>query len=345
MPNAYYGWLKPWLGKLCIAAPGFRAYLGEEALYTHHYLAIVNRALAPAGTHHQTKEIALLLRTRSRKQVLRTVMSAHPRGVLSALGKMGPKLRSRSYYDRVLKCLAGSSSAKVLNHAESIPPLLLDGLNEIDPSLHNLRLLGLVNTQQRLRTFLYLNKVLEKVLPAARLLDARTSLLRVESYSGIGEWFDKWLKEGILPAAPWPGTDRLRPMTTCEQLDKAAARFNNCLRTQVPRAVLGTHYFYEWRGREPAIASVVVGPRLGWVIEDIKKIKNRGVRTGTRDAIIRDFSHGGIDWCPFGIDSLDDVSFALSVEDFGEELEMNDCEGEADNQDWDLDEEWWDDDE
>ncbi len=100
-----------------------------------------------------------------------------------------------------------------------------------------------------------------------------------------------------------------------------------------------------WRGRELAVASVIVCPRLGWVIEDIKKVKNREVRTGTRDAIIRDFARGGIDWCPLAIDSLDNVSFALSMEDFGDELEMNDCEGEADNQDWDLDEEWWDDDE
>lgn len=297
------------------------------------------------GSKYPAKEIALLIRTKSRKQILRTVWPSHPRGLLSALGRMGPKLRNRDYYDRVLQLLGCRFSAKVLNHADFISPSLLDGLNALDTSLHNSRLLGFVNTRRRLRTLLYLNRSLERLLPAARFSDARRALLRVQTYSGIGDWLDKWLKEAPFPSPPWSGNGRLVPMTTRDQLDKAAAQFDNCLKTQVAKAVLGTHYFYEWRGREPAIASVVVRPPLGWVIEDIKKIKNRAVRTGTRDAIIRDFAHGGIDWCPLEIDSLDDVSLALAMEDFGDELKVNDCEGEADNEDWDLDEEWLNDDE
>jgi len=71
-----YGWLRPWINKLCNAEPDFAVYLSEEDELTHHYLAIVNRAMVHAGSHYPAREIAVLLRTRSRKQVLRLCGSA-----------------------------------------------------------------------------------------------------------------------------------------------------------------------------------------------------------------------------------------------------------------------------
>ncbi len=165
--------------------------------------------------------------------------------VVKRARKDGTKASRTELLRSCAKHLAGPFSAKVLNHAGFISPYLLDGLNALDPSLHNARLLGFVNTSQSLRTFLYLNRTLERILPDVRFSDARRALLQVRSYSAIGDWFDRWLKEAAFPSPPWNGTSRLAPMTTCEQLDKATARFENCLRTQIAKVVLGTHYFYE----------------------------------------------------------------------------------------------------
>jgi hypothetical protein len=60
-------WLKPWVTKLCEAEPELEIYLREGASDTHHFLAIVNRALARTGLDWRLKDIAHLLRTQPRK--------------------------------------------------------------------------------------------------------------------------------------------------------------------------------------------------------------------------------------------------------------------------------------
>lgn len=309
-----YGWLRPWIESLCEAEPELRVRLRRKSEHNDHYLAVVNRAFAHTGQNWQCMNVAGLLTRQSRKEVLRSAWPDHPRGLLSALEKMGARLHARNYYDRVLKYLAAPASAKVLRHASFISPFMLKALDVLDPALHKPRLLDFLDRADRLHIFLYMYAVLEQVLSANHLREARIALSRVNTRSGLGDWFSRWLAKGSLPDAPWTGTDRLVPLATVAEIKQAAKQFRNCLAGEVLRVVACGCYFYDWRGREPAVVSVVTDPILGWVINNIKGQKNRTVSAGTRGAIIRDFARGSITWRPGIIYYPEDAAFQFSEE-------------------------------
>jgi hypothetical protein len=56
---------------------------------------------------------------------------------------------------------------------------MLKALDALDSRLQKPPLIDLLNTSERLHSFLYMNAVLECVLPARRLTEARQALFRV----------------------------------------------------------------------------------------------------------------------------------------------------------------------
>ncbi|MGH8503371.1 MAG: hypothetical protein ACREVE_13040 [Gammaproteobacteria bacterium] len=315
------GWLGPWIRELCVSDLDFSVRAQDRFDGRLHYLAIVNRVLARSATKPDPKEVAALLRAQSRKKVLRALWPDHPRGLLSALQKMGFSLHNRAYYDRLLQHIANPVSAKALRHSGFISPFNLKALDMLDPAYHTPRLIWLLNNAERLHTFLYMTAALERILPAQRIADARRALYRVKAFVDMRRWFSRWMTKGPVPRAPWPGTARLVPLDSVHAIVAAGERFGNCLGCETPQAVAGVYHFYEWRGREAAVISIERDPLLGWVVGRIRGIENRALRAGTRDAIVREFAVAGIAWRPDAADWFDRDDFRDYMHDIGHDLD------------------------
>lgn len=106
---------------------------------------------------------------------------------------------------------------------------------------------------------------------------------------------------------PWKGSNLLALLKTGEEIQYAGWRFGNCLSTLFPDELDGRR-FYEWRGPEPAMASIGFHSRLGWLVDEISGMKNRPVESHTRDAIVAEFSDGDVRCRSDALGRMDEVT-------------------------------------
>jgi hypothetical protein len=66
------------------------------------------------------------------------------------------------------------------------------------------------------------------------------------------------------PPAPFPGDERLQPLTSVRTMRAEGRRMRNCVGQLVREVLDGSHYFYRWEGSELAIVSLTRGASDSW---------------------------------------------------------------------------------
>jgi hypothetical protein len=232
-----------------------------------------------------------------------------PPGLLRSLGRLGAEPRRPEIYRALVQILQrGGPSAKAVMHSAQLSDELIRALATLPTGMASKRAIGLVVrghispgdlatfgwTLSRIRQLKDL-EAYERVLASADPLAAVVNLLL----------------DADFPAAPWPGTHLLKPVTSRVALHRIGVELRNCLEAPrwLARSVLkvlnGTDYFYVWRGEQPALLQFVRLLDVGWYLEQIEGFHGDGVSETTQTQILATCSGSAV-MCacePTGIES------------------------------------------
>ena len=210
------------------------------------------------------------LATRNAKDLLRDVYGDCPPGLVTALGKCGARARTRDFYPALVRALARQDlGAKHIRHAGPLSDLAVISIAALPTALQSKPLFAKLCTAA----------FDEEYFPQACWTLRRLADL------GLPDAIDRVVRSGEptvamseavaslpFPEPPWPGADRLRPLTSVEALRVMGDRLGNCLRARATeyaiKVVTGGSYYYELLGDEPGVVTVESVRPLGWVVED-----------------------------------------------------------------------------
>ena len=212
------------------------------------------------------------LATRRAKDLLRDVYGDCPPGLIAALGKCGAQARSRDFYPALVQALARRDlGAKHIRHSRKMTDLGVMSIAALPSELQFKPLFAKLCTggfeEEYFAQACWTTKRLADLGPpgvVSRVL--RSSEPMVAMSEAVARL--------PFPEPPWPGTDRLRPITSVEALRTAGARLGNCLRDKSTeyaiKVAAGSSYYYEWSGDgdDAGIVTFESVRPLGWVVED-----------------------------------------------------------------------------
>ncbi len=162
-----------------------------------------------------------------------------PPGLVKALGRCGPEARSREFYRNLVLALKGEPGrAKAVWHA----PVLTDAL-------------VLEATSLPAQT------------PAPRPTPFGSPIVDLDAMAG------EHLNTAPLPAPPWAGTARLRPLTSRQDLRDMGRRLRNCMRSwgrvrvAAEAITAGREAYYAWDAPGPGLLRFALGP-MGWSLAE-----------------------------------------------------------------------------
>lgn len=214
----------------------------------------------------------------------RLAMPKPPAGLRRALNRMGETGWSAGDYAALLRLLALEPTAKTLRHAERIEVENVRALALMPEPLLRARVgaFGLNAHQARALAEAYALVCARGGDAAAR--DATTRWAMARDAKGLFEMVkdDVWAEP---PAPPFPGTDRLRPLTTKAAIRDAALRYRNCLRNQVRNALTGDAAYYEWVGEPGAVICLWKDWLYGWKLDEAKLAGNEPIPEPMREVI------------------------------------------------------------
>lgn len=227
------------------------------------------------------------------KRALRTLIPGAPQGLTRAIGRLGEALWPAEDYARLLAVLHRPEPAKVLAHAPAIEPALVQVLEQMPAPLVAATRggMGLTGPQAALVTEAFAVIERREGPVAARRIAERWARSK-----SIATLVDRMRLDILpeLPAPPFAGGPRLKPLPSKAAVVEAGRRYDNCLRYQVHRAVDGSCAFYEWVGETPAIVEVILDPMYGWRLNEVKLRANAVMPEAARPALLADLRAMGV---------------------------------------------------
>lgn len=227
------------------------------------------------------------------KRAVRTLLADPPEGLVRALDRMGEDAWSEADYRLLLSLLRRPETAKVLNHAEVIDPMLVGGLAAYPAPLlkAGLARLKLSPDQAGLVSEFWQAIVARDGPEAGRTLADR--LARLHSPGQVFEHLREEMVPDVAPP-PFPGTARLRPLASKAAMREAASRFNNCLREHIAAASDGSRAYYEWLGPPGAVVEIMQDPLWGWRLDEARLRNNDIMGPADREPLIAELRGMGV---------------------------------------------------
>lgn len=263
------------------------AFLGAAASRRHLFCV----ALSLAEPHAVLDPQALL--DLPLKMAIRLAAPAAPPGLARAMERLGERAWEAADYRRLVALLAGRQSCKLLRHREKISPDEVRALSGLPEALveHGVGRLPLTAAAAGLITAAYAAIARRDGEATAEGLAPRWAA--AQSVKTLVERIQQDL-EPELPAPPFPGGERLRPLLTKDAVIDAAGRFKNCLRGQLRYAASGESAFYEWLEAPGAVLEITRDRLNGWSLEQARLASNKAVPEPTRTAIIAALRQMGV---------------------------------------------------
>ena len=212
-----------------------------------------------------------------------------PPGFEAALGRLGPAAQHPEIYALLHEFMAQPILRREINHLARIDARLLRTLARLPEPMRTVRM------AQELAD----PRAAEAVVQLIRLLTNKPSTNGEDSgqvdFSPRRRRSAAELLETLYHATPFPKAP-VAESTLCMHIDSAermreiVAQYKNCLVNFIPEAIRGEYAFYEWKGSEGAIISIVPDRPYGWRLDDIKGIANAPVSDETVKAIEGYFS-------------------------------------------------------
>jgi hypothetical protein len=243
-------------------------------------------------------DFALALRSTPLKRIVAALPGEAPAGALGLLRRVAPPVRTRRFYRDLLELARDPKAALCLRMTPRLTPRLVRRLAAIEPGLRVPGLAEALRGNDDIARFRYAVTAVRRLRPELRDRDLAEWLARIEPKREVLHRFRTLIERAPLPAA-WPGTERLRLLGSAEEIRRVGGEFKNCFaRRMVAPALRGTCALYRWHGDEPAVASIVVDPFVGRLLDQIAGPENRTVAKRTRAAIVADCAAAGIPEAP-----------------------------------------------
>ncbi|MEW5687452.1 MAG: hypothetical protein AB1942_21250 [Pseudomonadota bacterium] len=227
------------------------------------------------------------------RDVARVALGEKSPGLERALGRLGETAWQASAYRRLVLLLADPKAGKALRHAESIDQAAILRLALLPPAMDRaLALAGLITDDAATAVTEAAGAIAcRSGVAVADAATARWALIETEAalFEAVRE--DLYPE---LPAPPFAGTARLKPLATKAAMRDAARRFSNCLATRVNHAVGGYGAYYEWTEGDGAIVEITRDAIFGWRLEEAKGPDNDLLDKEARAALVAELTSLGV---------------------------------------------------
>jgi hypothetical protein len=204
---------------------------------------------------------------------LRRIVSAYlpeaPDGLAEAVRKLDGAGWSGAEFRHLIELLGESGGAKVLRHASRIDRELVAILRALPAPLRRTRIIAHVPSRS-------IADLLARGVKRACGVEEREirrladRLDRSRSPHGLFRMLIEVIGLEQLAPPPVPGADWLVPISTVAEIERAALRFENCLKTRIPLLLRGKAAYYEAVGREPAVVEIVRDIQGLWVVGEVR---------------------------------------------------------------------------
>lgn len=192
-----------------------------------------------------------------------------PAGFVEAVRKIEDRGWTRDDVQRLMQMLREGEGAKTLRHAPHVTRRLVAILAALPAPLRRPRIVAFVPTPAAGDLLARGAKRAcgreERAL--ARLGDR---LDRARSEIGLFRMLIDAIGVEQLAPPPIPGADWFMPLASSAQIERAALRFENCLKGRIPLMLRGTGAYYEVVGAEPAIVEIVRDAAGLWVVGEVR---------------------------------------------------------------------------
>lgn len=303
-----FSWCGHSIQTLCEADPEFAQHLINQSQEQRQCLVFVLLGWEQSGPARITpRELAIKIRSQSKKRLLKQFYQTYPHGLVSILKKLGSKIMVRSRYLELIELLAEPNAAKFLWHESKIKSFMITALVGLEPAYRQPSIVRNVINKSVLHSVQYAIAVARRITPhasdtvLAKSLEETFAQLDKTSRDGyeikwkIQNWITRRLNKTIIPAPPWNGTLNLRPITKSKDILKTARDFDNCLANFLPNIISKKRFFYLWQGKGTVIIALENEPLLGWIVGEIKGPKNKSVSERTKEKIMTEFRAAGFE--------------------------------------------------
>ncbi len=288
-------WCNPWLKCLCQADTTFFEHLLEQQADYIHFLCLVQLYGNDNSKYKQlsSHDLAALIRTHSKNQILKELISPYPSGLTNILKKLNNRPYTKQTYYELLTLLYDTKASNHLRHATSINPNMINCLYQLDHHWRNLKILRHVKTPKDTSIILFIHRACIKLRDKYPDFIDHSSLHQIDNIDALIEWLIRRLNKIPFPKPPWVGDKRIRPITNGEQLNSISKEFKNCIADYICEILMGACYFYV-SSYGPSIIKVNRDPIFDWHIEEILGIENNEVTKHAMKTIHAEFSKNNI---------------------------------------------------
>ena len=297
-------WAKEWVSGLCQADPQFVFHLADQSPGYAHFICLVRLALLERTADDAgAAECARLIRTTSKKELLKKLFPAEPDGMLNVLPKLPDKPLTQKDYRQLQGVLQCDTVRKRLFHAKRVckHDLYLGDIPERLPKkfFYGKVMLCIKSVDDYYRFCMLVRgaKLLGFKITERELKEIDEVARTTQDMEKLSGWFMRKFIELPLPAPPWKGNANILPVRSLEELKAVGEKFKNCLRGDgyVHSAAMRGSYFYVCES-PPAVIRLSSDALFGWVLEEIKGAGNREIPYNQHNQICQAFFDAGIVW-------------------------------------------------
>ncbi|MGI9310478.1 MAG: hypothetical protein ACR2P7_02965 [bacterium] len=291
-------WATKWAIDLCGADSRFLFHLAEQRAGYAHFLCLLRLALLEHGADDgDARSQARLIRTESKKALLRRWFPSCPAGTLNLLPKLPPKPLTKQEYRQLIRALARDDMRKDFHHARRVRKWDIRVIEMMDGIPEKFRcgaVMRCVRNQDDFECLCICARGVQLLGIDLQITEREISqaAAAVNDMSGLSKWFSRKFAEIPFPPPPWDGDDSIRPVRDRSALKATAERFNNCVMRYVNKVVFGFCYLYICEST-PAVIELVNDRFFGWQLREINGVANKQVTRAQDHAISQSFSAAG----------------------------------------------------
>jgi len=241
----------------------------------------------------EAARLAGVLATGRLRDVIRVAVGGRSPGLERALGRLGETAWTGAAYRKLVELLPDQKAGKFLRHADTIDAAAVMRLTLLPPAMGRAIQLATLITDDAAAAVTEAAGAVACRSGAAVAEAATVRWALAETEAGLFEAVREDLYPE-LPAPPFEGTDRLKPLATKAAMRAAARRYSNCLADRVNHAVGGFAAYYEWTEGEGAVVEICRDAIFGWRLEEAKGRNNGVLDKDTRADLVADLTAIGV---------------------------------------------------
>jgi hypothetical protein len=234
--------------------------------------------VAARAAPQEARALAEPLETWSLKRIAAAYLPDAPPGLVETLRKLDGEGWSPCRIRALSALLAdGGEGMKTLRHAPRIEPRLVAVLGALPPPLRRPRIVTHVPSASLAELLARGAKRVAHEHDGGAVERTAQRLERARSTASLFRMLIEEIGLEKLAPPPIPGAEWFVPIASVRQIESAALRFQNCLRSRIPAMLAGRAAYYEVVGPDPAVVEIVRDAQGLWVVGEVEAPENTPV--------------------------------------------------------------------